>query len=124
MDIITFISLQSNVVRKFHSLPTSTHLNLLQAMLRKKKELQIFFEKYIFSEIFLANFFSKIFVCKSQNISKNIFFGNFFDNFFANFFHNFFSNFFFKFFLETFLKKSFQNFSKFCSYKFLFRNFL
>jgi len=63
--LIYFNPLQPIVARKFHSLPTSTHLNLLQLMLVTKN----------FTKFFL-NFFYKFF-------SKNIFLENFFHYFFS-----------------------------------------
>ena len=61
---ITLTPFQPIVIRKFYSLPTSIHLNLLQLML-----VEIFFTKFFPENLFLtknfsANLFSRMIFCK------------------------------------------------------------
>jgi len=69
-----FNPFQPTVVRKFHSLPTSTQLNLLQPMLVKK------ISQNFFWKVFFANFFRNFFFKKG--FFEKLFFENIFTNFY------------------------------------------
>ena len=71
-----FNSFQPTVVRKFHFLSTSTHLNLLQPMLVEIFFTKFFRKKFYFPKIFLHKFLFRKFVF--EKIFFEIFFRKFF----------------------------------------------
>ena len=77
-----FKPLQPTAIRKFHSLPISTHLNLFQKMLVEIFSGKLFFKKKIFANLFCKNFFS--FFLRNFFVKKYIFFPNFFQKIFLS----------------------------------------